>query len=276
MKEVFRMGMMKMMRSTTAPAAAALAFWTGSLLMVSIAMASDVIEKQEVGALLSEQRPVLGTVQAVTADQIKIDIGEVQPRFVPLKQAQEKSSAPIAVGDRVIIVLNEQNLVVDFHSADTGTSQHEIVKGAIAQALAVGQETAVITSDGTETSFPIRSQVRSKLAAIPVGISAIFLIDETGQIADATFTDVQAAKQAHHQPERKSPIKAPHNQVDGMIVDPLHANRITIQTPSGSKNSYEVRDNLHQKFAALQKGDNVILLIDTENKVIDMAKPRSR
>ena len=37
-------------------------------------------------------RAMLAAVPAVYSDQIKVDIGEVQPRFLPLKQAQQKGS----------------------------------------------------------------------------------------------------------------------------------------------------------------------------------------
>ena len=79
----------------------------------------------------------------------------------------------------------------------------------------------MIKSNGKEQSFTIRSQARSKVAAIPVGVTAVFLIDETNQIADVGFSSLQAVKDAERQPDRKSPIKGAHKQIDGTIASPL-------------------------------------------------------
>ncbi len=223
--------------------------------------------------MLQGNRSVLGKVQSVTSDQIKVDIGEVQPRFLPLKQAQQKGFAPIKEGDDLIVVLNAQNLLVDFHPLDGESSAHTIIRGEITQNLPVGQETVLIRSGGKDQSFAIRSQARSKVAAIPIGVAAVFLIDETNQIADVGFSNLQAVKDAERQPERKSPIKAAHKQVDGTVTAPLEANRITIRTVNGSEKPFEVREMLQPKIARLRKGDAVILLVDTENKVIDVAVP---
>jgi hypothetical protein len=230
-------------------------------------------DKGETHQSLEGNRAVLGKVHAVTSGQIKVDIGEVQPRFLPLKEAQEKGFSRITEGENLIIVLNAENLIVDFHPLDTSAADHKVIRGEISQNLPIGQESVVIKSDGREQSFPIRSQARSKVSAIPVGIGAVFLIDETNQIADATFVNLNATKQAHQQPERKSPIKGAHSKVDGTIVSPLQANHITIKTDSGSEQPFEVRETLHQKMAGLQKGDAVILMVDKDNKVIDLAVP---
>jgi translation initiation factor IF-1 len=137
----------------------------------------------------------------------------------------------------------------------------------------VGHDTVVIRSDGKEQSFVIRSQARSKVAAIPIGAPALFLIDETNQVADASFTNVQAVKEAHRQPVSKAPIKGAHRQVDGTVTKPLEGNRIAVRTANGSEAPYEVRDTVQSKLAGLHKGDAIILLVDTENKVIDVAIP---
>jgi DNA repair protein RadC len=53
----------------------------------------------------------------------------------------------------------------------------------------------------------------------------------------------------------------------------LKANHITIKTGNGSEKPFEVRETLQQKMAGLQKGDAVILMVDKDNKVIDLAVP---
>ncbi len=223
--------------------------------------------------LLKGNRSVLGKVLAITSDQIKVDIGEVQPRFLPLKQAQQKGFPGITEGDDLIVVLNAQNLLVDYHPLDGQASAHTIIRGEIAQNLLVGQEQVVIKSAGKELSFTIRSQVRSKVAAIPVGVAAVFLIDETNQIADVGLSGRQTGKQAERLTDSMPPIKGAHKQIDGTVTSPLRADRITVRTANGSEKPFEVRELIHSKLAALRKGDAVILLLDTENKVIDVAVP---
>ena len=223
--------------------------------------------------LLKGNRSVLGKVLAITSDQIKVDIGEVQPRFLPLKQAQQKGFPGITEGDDLIVVLNAQNLLVDYHPLDGQASAHTIIRGEIAQNLLVGQEQVVIKSAGKELSFTIRSQVRSKVAAIPVGVAAVFLIDETNQIADVGLSGRQTGKQAERLTDSMPPIKGAHKQIDGTVTSPLRADRITVRTANGSEKPFEVRELIHSKLAALRKGDAVMLLLDTENKVIDVVVP---
>lgn len=222
--------------------------------------------------LLPGNQTILGKVEAVTSEQIKIDIGEVQPRFLPLKQAQEKNFPTIKPGDDLVIIVNEQNLIVDYHPLDFPSS-HNVVRGKIVGNMPVGHDLVVIKGmDGKEQSFKVRSQVRSKLASIPTGTLALFLLDETNQVTDATFASLSAARDAHKNPDNKSPIKGANRQVDGTVVEPLRADRITLKTYDGER-PFEVRDVIHDKISRLQKGESVILLVDSENKVVDMAVP---
>jgi hypothetical protein len=225
---------------------------------------------------LEGNRPVLGRVEAVTSGQIKVDIGEVQPRFIPVKPAQEKHFADIQPGDDLIIVLNAENLLVDYHPLNQPGGPHRVIYGQIAQNLPIGQDTVVIKDDqGQEQSFQVRPLARSKLAAIQVGAPAMFLIDETSKVADATFASQHAAQRAQERPEHKSPIKGAHRQVDGTVSQPLHADRITIQTAEGER-PFEVHQVVQEKLAKLGKGESVILLVDKEDKVIDVAIPPQR
>lgn len=230
-------------------------------------------EHPENHLLLQGNRAVLGKVIAVTSDQIKVDIGEVQPRFLPLKQAKQKNFSTIKPNDDLVIIVNEQNLIVDYHRLGALSGSHEVVRGKIAANMPVRHDQVVIQGvDGKEQSFKVRSQVRSKLASIPVGIPGIFLIDETNQVADATFASLSAAKEAHKNPEDKSPVKGANRQVDGIVTEPLRADRITLKT-GDEERSFEVREIIIEKTSKLQSGDSVILLVDNDNKVVDVAVP---
>jgi len=226
--------------------------------------------------LLQGNQTVFGRVEAVTSDQIKVDIGEMQPRFLPLKPAEEKNFPKIKPGDDLVITVNEQNLIVDYHPVGYVSKDHKIVQGAIADTMPVGQERVVIRSkDGKEQAFEVRSQARSKLGAIPVGTPMLFLIDETNKVTDATFASLDAAKEANKRPEDRSSIKGANRQVDGTVVEPLSGDRITIKTGDGER-PFEVREIMQERLSSLRKGESVILLVDNENKVVDIAVPPAR
>lgn len=223
--------------------------------------------------LLQGSQAVLGRVEAVTSDQIKVNIGEVQPRFLPLKPAEEKNFPEIKPGDDLIIFVNGQNLIVDYHPLDHPSGNHKIVRGAIADSMPIGHERVVIKgADGKEQSFEVRSQARSKLRSIPVGTPALFLLDETNKVVDATFAGIEAVKDAHRRPHDQSSIKHANRQVDGTVVEPLRGDRITIKTGDGER-PFEVRELMQEQLSKLSKGESVILLVDNENKVVDIAVP---
>jgi hypothetical protein len=247
---------------------------------------------QDNPTVLSGHRRVVGSVQEVTTDHIKVDIGEVQPLFLSLKQAQDKGFGSIQEGDRLEITLNAQALVVDYHPAGEETVNHRIVKGRISQPLPVGHEYAVIrlgkervsarlgragenSKEREEQSYAIRPLARSKMASIPVGVDAVFLIDEADQIADATFGGPEALRQAEARFRRKSSIKGAHRRVEGTIANPLTLGRISIRTEDQEVQPYEVRSPVEEKLDKLEKGHPVILLLDTDDQVIDVAVPPS-
>ena len=240
--------------------------------------------------LLPGHRRVVGVVHEVTADHIKMDIGEVQPLFLPLKQAEDKGFPTITEGDLLTITLNAQALFVDFHPASESEVAHRVLRGRLSQALPVGHEYAVIRVEkeyelaqrdkktreiGKELSYPIRPLARSKMAAIPVDVDAVFVIDEAEQIADATFGSPDALKQAEERFKRKSAIKGAHRRIEGTVAEPLSVGLITIRTSQQDLRTYEVRSPVEGKLAGLEKGQAVILLLDTDDHVIDAAVPPS-
>jgi len=228
-----------------------------------------VADAGKAGALEGE-RKVTGVVQKIMGEQIEVDAGEVQPRFLALKEAKEKGFA-LNPGDKVEMTINEQNLVVDYHPFHQEQA-HKEIRGQIAQALAVGHEQAVIRSEGgREQSYSIRPLARSKVASIPVGTQAIFVIDETNQIIDATLA--QHAALGSGESAKKSPPKGAHKRVEGTIVEPLHSDRIRIKSASGEEHPYEVRPIVGKKLEGMKRGEPVILLIDNEGAVIDVAVP---
>ena len=208
-----------------------------------------------------------GTVESVHGDLVKVNTGEVVSRFLSAKEALEKGLPQLKRGDRLELAVNDHNIVVDYHF--TGQSVwHRIIRGQLAQALPVGQEWAVIrTEDGKDEAFAVRPLARSKVSAIPIHAPAIFLVDESNKIIDATVGS-ETALQKQTADWKKSPPKAPYHRVEGTVV--RSPGWVVIKTVDGKEQTYEVRPYLRDKLAKAE-GQSVVVLLDDENKISDVA-----
>ena len=216
-------------------------------------------------------RVVFGTVEEIRSDQAKINIGEVEPRYLPLNVRKDKGLPELKKGDLVEITINDQNLLVDVHKAGEA-NHHRVVRGQLAEPMPTGSDEAVIrTTNGKEESHLIRPVAKSKVASMPVGADVIFLIDELDKIVDVTMGTAESVHRAREFGQRKSPLKGNLSQVAGVILTPLKGDTIAIRTEDGKEHSYEVRPLIHPRLATLSKGDAAVLLVDEENKVADVA-----
>jgi hypothetical protein len=146
--------------------------------------------------VLPDDRLVVGTVEEVKDGQVKVNTGQLMPRYLPLREATDNKMRPLIRGDLVEIWVNAQDLVVDYHPVDE-LGWHRIIRGSLVQSLPVDQEWAVIKADrGKEEAYAVRPLARSKVAAMPIGSSALFLVDKANKIVDATFGDDKALRQA--------------------------------------------------------------------------------
>jgi translation initiation factor IF-1 len=221
--------------------------------------------------LLAGDRVLLGTVEDVASDQARINTGEVQPRFIPMNVRKAKGLLDLKKGDRIELTVNDQNLLVDVHLLGEA-SHHRIVQGQLAESLETGHDKAVIrNTTGKEESHFIRPLARSKVASIPVGVDAAFLIDELDKIVDVVFGNKEAVHRAADLWQKKTPLKGNLSQIRGVISKPLEDNTIAIRTENGNEQPYEVRPLIQQRLAHISKGDAVVLLVDEENKVTDVA-----
>lgn len=223
--------------------------------------------------LLPGDRVLLGTVLDVKSEQARIDTGELQPRFIPMGVREAKGLPALKRGDRVEITINDQNLLVDVHLIGEA-SHHRVVEGQLAQPLVTGHDRAVLrTTQGKEESHFIRPVARSKTASVPVGVDAVFLIDESDRIVDVTFGSNEAVHRAAELWKQKTPLKGNFDRIIGTILTPLENNRIAIRTEEGQEQPYEVRPLAQRRLAKLSAGDAVVLLVDDEHKVTDIAIP---
>jgi len=187
--------------------------------------------------LLFGDRVLLGTVEEIRSGQAKIDIGEGQPRYIPMNLRKAKGLQDLKTGDLVEITVNDQNLLVDVHLLGE-VSHHRVVRGQLARPVDTGHDKAVIrTTDGKEGSHLVRPVARSKVASIPVGADVIFLIDELDKIVDVTMGSVESVRRAAELEQKKSPLKGNLRQVAGVILKPLADNAISIRTEDGNVHS---------------------------------------
>jgi len=243
--------------------------WISAASVGNAASASEEGQPQ----LLRGDRVLLGTVEEVRSEQARIHTGEGTPRFIPMGVRKAKELPELKRGDRVEITVNEQNLLVDVHLIGE-SSYHRIVEGRLTQPLVTGHDRAVLrTVLGKEESHFIRPVARSKMASIPVGVDAVFLIDEMDRIVDVTFGNKEAVHRAAELWLLKTPLKGNFERIVGVILTPLENNGITVRTEGGTEQPYEVRPLTQRRLAKLSKGDAVVLLVDDENKVTDVAIP---
>ncbi len=221
--------------------------------------------------LLPNHRVISGVVEEISEDQAKVrsgDTGEISPRYLSLNRAKEKGFT-LQQGDKLDIVVNAKNLVVDYHIKNGASeSHHRVIKGFLAQPLKVGQEQAIIKSqDGQKQSFPVRPLARSGVAAIPFDAEALFLIDETNKIASATLAQDVVAEDDW----ARSSAYNVYRHVSGAIEGKPNGQTITIQTKDEQTVSLPVWDYLQDDMTKLSQGMHVILLVDGNDKVVDIA-----
>jgi hypothetical protein len=221
--------------------------------------------------LLPGERIVLGTVEAIEGGMVKINVGELEPRFIPTKGAREKGEWSLQKGDRVELAVSTENLVVDYHPVNH-PGWHRIIRGRLAQPLVIGYEWAVIKTDqGKEEAFAVRPLARLKLAAIPIDVPALFLVGEADKILDAEIGEDQVLSHRIQEWKRSVP-KAADRQLETTLVTPP-ALMIGIRGKDGKEQHLEIRPFVEDRLAKVTQGKPVILLLDDENKVTDVAVP---
>ncbi|GJL57758.1 MAG: hypothetical protein NPIRA03_06150 [Nitrospirales bacterium] len=221
--------------------------------------------------LLPGHRVIKGVVESVKADQAKVDsgdTGEITPRYLSLERAKEKGFT-LKQGDKVTIMVNDKNHVVDYHlTSGEGHSHHHIIKGKLAHPLKVGQEQAIIkTKKGKEQSFAVRPLARSEVAAIPFDTEGLFLIDETNKIASATLTKDVISEDDW----ARSTAYNVYRHIEGVIQEKPDKESLTIQTKNKESLTLPVWNYLQKDMTELSKGMPVTLLVDKDDKVADIA-----
>ncbi|HMU55407.1 MAG TPA: hypothetical protein PKA61_10385 [Nitrospira sp.] len=222
---------------------------------------------QQTETNLAGNRLVTGRVKEIRGNQIEVDIGNPKSLYVPLKPAMDKGQS-FKPGDLIIITLNDHNALVDYHRPGE-TSHHQVIEGKLETPLTVGLDKAVIiTPQGTKT-FVVAERAKSKLGTIPVGVPAVFLADETGQLVDAQPGGLSAAAQSAKSP--RTPIKGAHEQLRAVFQGTGSEGRLRI-SEGGKEREVQFRPPL-EKLDRIKPGQEVVLLMDEQGYVLEIATP---
>jgi hypothetical protein len=217
---------------------------------------------------LPGNRMVTGRVKDIRGGQMEIDIGNPESLYVPLQPAKDKRQT-FMVGDAIVITLNDHNAIVDYHRSNE-PSHHKVIKGRLTTPLTVGLDKAVIETDLGTQSFMVAQRAKGKLTAIPVGAEALFMTDETGLLVDAQLTSTAAVRESAH--NNKARIKGAHEQVRAVFQGMSGNDRIKISTEQGSEREVPFWPPL-EKLDRLQPGQEVVLLMDDQGYVLEVASP---
>lgn len=219
---------------------------------------------------LAGDRLVTGRIVSIRGNQIEIDIGTVKSLYVPLRPARIKGQT-FEVGQPIIVTLNDHNAVVDYHHPNE-RSDHQVVRGKLTTPLTVGLDKAVIeTSQGTKT-FMVTERAKGKLTAIPIGVEAFFLADESGKLVDAQLASREAVHESAH--NNKARIKGAHEQVRAIFKGTGGDSTLKI-AEQGKEREVPFRPPL-EKLDRLKPGQDVVLLMDDQGYVLEIATPEVR
>ncbi len=135
--------------------------------------------------LLPDNRIVVGTVQHIKSGVMQISIGELEPLFLSLQDAAERGINSIVRGDKLEIVLTNNDLPIDYH-LEGQLGWDRVVRGTLLQPLIGDHKWALIrTTQGKVEPFELTVDSFQKVFEIPVGVPAIFLLDKHNIIIDA-------------------------------------------------------------------------------------------
>ena len=172
-----------------------LALGTGLSLLQPGAAHSGTTRTGERAVLLPDDRLVHGTVQDVKSGQIQVNIGELMPVFLSVDAASEQGMPSLQRGDKLTIIVSGENEFLDFHLADQ-PGWDRVLKGSLIQPVVGDQRWAVIrTTQGLNEPYEVAEGARQKVLNIPVGVPALFLLNKSSIIIDATFGDERALLQ---------------------------------------------------------------------------------
>ncbi len=129
-----------------------------------------------------------GTISKIESGLMYVEIqgssGEkFRPRPVSLKKAERMGLHKAKVGDKVIVTLDESNVLLDIHDPSRPVQGHRILIGNLAYADPVWEVVEIFTSKGLE-SFSVDPSTSSKLGVLQEGALVRAELDEANVLID--------------------------------------------------------------------------------------------
>lgn len=216
---------------------------------------------------LPGNRLVEGRVKDIRGEQMEVDIGNLQPLYVPLRAADIQGPSP-KVGDPLIVTLNDHNAVVGFQRPGEH-SRHRAIKGRLTTPLTVGLDKAVLETDAGTQSFPIADRAKAKLGAMPVGPEIWIMADDSGVLVDAQLASPEAVRESGQ--GNKARIKGAHRQLRGTFQGLVDESSLKL-TEGEKKHVLPYRPPL-PKLDRIEAGQHIGLLLDDEGYVLEITTP---
>ena len=131
---------------------------------------------------------VPATITKIESGLMYLDIegssgGKVSPRSVSVKKAERMGLHQSKVGDKVVVTLDESNVLLDIHDPSRPIHGHRILVGNLAYADPFWEVVELFTSDGLE-SFSVDALAGSKLGALEEGALVRAELDEANTLID--------------------------------------------------------------------------------------------
>lgn len=146
----------------------------------------ELSPESKTAQLLPGHRVVTGIVEEVKADmaRVRVDTGDLTTRPLSLKQGQEKGIHSLKEGDRVELIINSENGLVDYHR-EGEPGQHRVLRGRVAKIAEDVEWAEIIGENGEKERYPIQSEARPRIKKVYTGAPALFLIGEANNVLDA-------------------------------------------------------------------------------------------
>lgn len=109
--------------------------------------------------LLENERLLLGMVEEIRAQEVRVDTGDLMPRYVSLRQAGDKHRTSPCVGDMLLLIVNDQNNVIQYHLYGE-EEWHALVNGKLVKPIPNDQYWALVQfQSGKVKTIPIDAAV---------------------------------------------------------------------------------------------------------------------
>lgn len=107
----------------------------------------------------------------------------LRPRTISTPKAERTGLHEAKVGDEVILVVDEGNVLVDAHKAGMPAAGHRIINGTLHYAAKYWEEVQLSTPEGLE-SFTVDTLAGSKLSILEEGVPITLELDEDNVVID--------------------------------------------------------------------------------------------